>query len=1372
MDAYDTGTAVAVVGMSCRFPQASRIDEFWSNLVSNTDSVTPVPRERFDVDAYYSGTPGTPGRTVSRHGGFLDDPFSFDAGFFGISPAEATALDPQHRLLLPVVWEALEDAGIVPSSLAGTRTGTFIGQATAEYAQGVSLAEHKLSEATGSHLRAMGPGRISFALDLRGPSVCVDTACSSSLVAVHMARQSLLHEESGLAIAGGVNVILSPQDAIAYSQAGMLAPDGRCKFGSASADGFVRSEGVGVVVLKRYEDAVRDGDPVWGVLVGSAVTNDGRGSGLLLQPAVTGQSDMLATAWQDAGVGPADLDYVEAHGTGTPVGDEVELLALSRAVEGHRAPGRALRTGSVKSNIGHAEAAAGIAGLIKTLLIAHHGIVPASLHRGTPQSLLAQDGALLEVVARNEELRKEDDPGSGGRKSRPAFLGVSSFGLSGTNAHVVVAQHPRTPEGPSHRARELPPERPAHLLVLSARSERSLERLALRYADYLGPEGEGRGLPLWDVCAAAALKREAHPYRLWAIGDGHEELSEALRALAQGTPTGDGGFGEGVFGTARRNVFVFPGQGSQWLGMGRSLLASSCAFQRRMRECDAAVREELGWSVTDVLTAEAEAFPERVEVVQPVLWATQVSFAAHLRDMGVGLDGCVGHSMGEVAAAVVSGALSLRAGAAVVCRRSGLMRRVAGQGGMLAAELTGPQAREAARREEGRVCLAAENAPTSVLLAGETDALERTARRLDAEGVFNRFVRVGVASHSPAMDQLTDDLLEELADVRPAFARTPVYSTVRSELLEGPEMDAAYWMANLREPVKFHDTVRMIAKEQDAVFLEVSPHPVLRTALEDTLRDAGARSTVVTTGRRHSDEGRELAKAVGRVFADGGHIDWARWFRGDAPLVPLPAYQWEEEHLRRATRFRSTPAVPVRRLRTFRHQEVVAGVSVHGLSPVPPAVHLAVLHEAAAQQGDGKPFVIKDARVGDAFTAAPESEDLTLEVTLEESPYGGCAAYVHALASTGEPTLALSLSATVQPVLDETPVDFHGRIDAALARCHEYLSLEAFLESSARRGYDIHPPLQAIRKLWRRDGEVVAHLELPDIPEEVAWEACLLPMLAAIPSSASPTASYRPVTFGHVRFHGGLPSDFWVRATFAEGGAQDAAAGCVDGDLARADVCAVRSDGSVIAEFGDLTLKRFDHASAPVRAQVPVRTEPRAPQLAAKLVNAALQAPWSILGALGDALASLDSSAHSATDSRAVAAAPYTVCGAAGATHIPVRQDPPPRPASARALGREERAVEREEGAVEPEERPSGPHPLIQHAARLLAMPPERIDVRRPLRDYGLDSLTATRLRRELQERHGATISLNRLLGGESSERLITVLGEGGKAAPPATART
>ncbi|WP_167828978.1 polyketide synthase [Streptomyces sp. MZ04] len=403
MDLADMETPLAIVGMGCRFPGAPDAESLWDLLVSGTDAVTPVPVDRFDIGAHYDPVPGTPGRTASRHGGFLPDVHGFDAAFFGISPVEARGMDPQQRLLLHVVWEALEAAGIRPSSLAGSRGGVFVGQATSEYAETGPLPEHRdIRDVAGNRIRAVTAGRISYALDLRGPSVVLDTACSSSLVAVHAARQSLLTGESDLAIAGGVNIILSPDDAIAYSQGAMLSPGGRCRFGDAAGDGFVRSEGIAAIVLKRLPDALRDGDPVLALLLGSAVTNDGAASGLLLQPSVEGQAQMLREACRSAGITPGMLDYVEAHGTGTPAGDRVELQALATA----GTPERPLLTGSVKTNIGHAEAAAGLAGLIKAVLMARHGTIPASLHLAQPHPLLTDGRLPVEVVQKNRPLER------------------------------------------------------------------------------------------------------------------------------------------------------------------------------------------------------------------------------------------------------------------------------------------------------------------------------------------------------------------------------------------------------------------------------------------------------------------------------------------------------------------------------------------------------------------------------------------------------------------------------------------------------------------------------------------------------------------------------------------------------------------------------------------------------------------------------------------------------------------------------------------------------------------------------------------------------------------------------------------------------
>ncbi len=1355
MDALAPERAVAVVGMGCRFPQATGTGEFWHNLLAGRDCITDVPRERFDIDPYHADTPGTPGKTVSRHGGFLGDPFSFDAAFFGISPAEAAGLDPQHRLLLPVVWEALEAAGITPSSLAGSRSGVFIGQATADYADG---GRHTLGDVTGSHLRAMAAGRISYALDLRGPSMTLDTACSSSLVAVHSARQSLLSGETGLAIAGGVNVILSPQDAIAYSQAAMLSPGGRCRFGDAGADGFVRSEGAGVVVLKLLADALRDGDPVLALLAGSAVTNDGRGSGLLLKPAVSGQVDMLTAACASAGTRPADLAYIEAHGTGTPVGDTVELRALAQALEG-RPAGRRTRTGSVKSNIGHTEAAAGIAGLIKTILVARHGVVPASLHQHTPHPLLTRPGFPVEVVTRNEPLERAEDGAAapGGR----TLLGVSSFGLSGTNAHVVVARYdapaavpeassavfpPRTADVSARpaavRSAKTPAVRPVHLLVLSARSRSSLLRLATAYADHLGPGGAGRDLPLRDVCATAALRRDAHPYRLWATGADHDGLARALRDLATGTGTPHGALAPGVFGPPRRTVLVFPGQGSQWAGMGRSLRASSPAFARALHACDEAVRHETGWSLTALLDAPEEDFPTEVDKVQPLLWAVEVALAAHWHDMGLAADVCTGHSMGEVAAAVVSGALTTAQGAAVICRRSRLMRTVAGQGGLLAAELAGPQAQETARLDGPGVCVAAENAPTTTVLAGDLAALHRVKCRLDAAGVFSRFVKADVASHSPLMDGLTGPLRERLADLAPSAAGIPLHSTVRSAPVDGRELDGSYWAANLREPVRFHDAVQTLAKAGDSVFVEVSPHPILQAAMEETLAETGADGAVVASSHRGRDEDAELAAALGRVFAAGGRVDWERWFGGPARHVPLPAYPWDEQHLRRPDAPEPAPRPAGDITADFPQDPGAPAVSLRGLAPVPPVVHLRALHEAAAAAAQGRAaFVIKDARPAAGAAAVTTAGGPTLRARLGSALDGARPALVEALpgGARGATAALTCLTATVHAAdgADGPAPDLQSAVAAALSRCHDYQPAGRFLSGLRQRGYGVPDAYgAAVQHVWRREGEAVAFVAPPAGLGQAAWEACLLPLLAAAPAGPSARHAYHPVSFGQVRFDDELSPQAWVMASFVP---------ARTGARAHAGVTVVGAHGRRLAEFRGIVLERLSESPATGSR---TGSALRLPEFAAHLMEGAVHAPRTLTSALRGALAPARGRAFA--NSPAIPA-PLPANAASG-------RDPEP------GSGHEAEAAPRKPAGAGPEGgraaagkatgEAAGATALVRGAARLLAMAPDGIDPRRPLRDYGLDSLMAARLRQQLLAEHGLVVSVTRLLGEESAERL------------------
>ncbi|MFD9125130.1 type I polyketide synthase [Kitasatospora sp. NPDC059571] len=1318
------GVPIAVVGLGCRFPGADGPERFWENLLANTDSVTAVPGERFDIAADYDPSPGVPGKTASRHGGFIADAFAFDHAFFGISPAEARAVDPQQRLLLQVAWEALEHAGIRPSTLAGTHAGVFVGQATAEYSE-TSHAPNgpNVRDVAGSRLRAVTAGRLSFALDLLGPSVVLDTACSSSLVAVHTARQSLLTGECDLAIAAGVNFLLSSHDAIAYSQGGMLSPGGRCRYGAADADGFVRSDGIGVVVLKRLDDAERDGDRILATVLGSAVNNDGRGSGLLLQPAISGQVDMVRAACRAAGTTPDRLDYVEAHGTGTAVGDAVELRALAEATR--RPNKRPLPTGSVKTNIGHAEAAAGIAGLIKVVLIARHGVIPASLHCPEVNPVIAEHALPVSVVTRNTELPADGEP---------ALLGVSSFGISGTNAHVVVGEYrpapvalptdraapadPAAEAGPAARATAAGAAGAEQLLVLSARSPRALNRLAEAYAAHL--EGAGRGRALREICAAAALRRDTHPHRLWVRGADHTAVAARLRALAAGEVLAEGGTADAGF-APRRTAFVFPGQGSQWLGMGRGLLEGSPAFRAALTECDAAIRTELGWSVVELLTTATE-FPTDIDRVQPALWAVGVSLAAALREVGLSPDVCLGHSMGEIAASHVAGALGLRDAAAVICRRSRLMRRLAGRGAMLAVELSADAAQEflAGRPEFAGACLAADNSPHSTVLAGPPAAAAAIAAGLEERHVLCRTVRVEVASHSPDMDLISDDLVAALDGLAPRPARTDLVSSVLAAPVRGDELVAQYWQDNLRRPVRFTESVRLLSAT-DTVFVEVSPHPVLTAAVDETLADAGAEGAAVATLRRNCDESTALLDAVGRAFAHGARVDWLRWYGAVPPVVDLPTYPWDAAVLRRESA-EPTGAVPapggsapyVREagLEEWGVAGWGAGVTVRGIAPIFPSVYLTAMLDTAGAAAPGIGFALAGVRLGDAALTLDDLPRTTLRVTVD-APGPGGARQVRVQARRGaDGPLEPCAEGRLEPLPAAGPRTRRDLLDSVLARHHTYLSAADFYAEAEHHGFGIGAEFRAVQHVWRRGTCAVARLRAAAVPRAAGWESGLLALLAAYPAGAA----YVPLGFGTVRAFAEPGEEYWALCRVRP------AAG---GRTAQGDVIFLGTDGSVLAEFRDIELRALGRpacrfASLSSVASVGSRLLPGAAALRRRPRAVAVPAPVPAL---------------TPAPARAVIPA-----------QVSVRAPHPARVAAPAAA---------DAGLVAT----TAAEALLRRVARVLEIPEDQLDRRRPLRDLGLDSLMATQLRAQLRSDCGLELTAGRLLGPESLNGILATIG-------------
>jgi acyl transferase domain-containing protein/NADPH:quinone reductase-like Zn-dependent oxidoreductase/short-subunit dehydrogenase/aryl carrier-like protein len=897
---------LAIVGMSCRYPGGiGSPEDLWRVVADERDVMSGFPADRgWDPDSIFDPDPGRPGRSYVDRGGFIDGVAGFDAAFFGISPNEAVAMDPQQRLLLEAAWEALERAGIDPAGLRGTRAGVFVGAEPREYGPRMQQAPAGLEGYlfTGTTSSVMS-GRIAYVLGTEGPALTVDTAASGSLVAIHLAAQALRRGECSLALAGGVSVMATPGNFIAFSRMRGLAPDGRCKPFSADADGTAWSEGVGIVALERFSDAVRNGHRVLAVIRGSAVNADGASDGLTV-PSQAAQEAVIRQALADAGLTRAEVDVVEAHGTGTPRGDATEARALVAAYGGDRPADRPLLVGSVKSNIGHTLAAAGVAGVIKMVEAIRHGVAPKSLYIGEPT-------AQVDWTAGGVRPLTEAAPWPGDGSARRA--GVSGFGIGGTNAHVIIEQAPDTPAKSAKTAKPAKPAKSTEpaaetiaetAAVLEPRpsvwpvSGRSAEALAAQAGRLHETVLADADLDVADVAWSLATTRSAFERRAVVTGTQRADFLAGLAAAAAGQPGAHLVTGAAV--TPSPVVFVFPGQGGQWIGMGRELLASSPVFAAKFAECAEALSAYVDWSLPDVI-AGAEGAPglETADVVQPVLWAVMVSLAAVWQAAGVTPDAVVGHSQGEIAAAHVAGILSLQDAARVIALRSRAVTALAGRGGMLALAEPADEVRARLGEWGERISVAAVNGPAATVVSGEPDALEELAEIYAAEGIRTRMIPVDYASHSAQVETVEQQILDDLAGIAPQAAGIALISSMSGETLAGPEMDAAYWYASLRSPVEFDRAIRILAEAGNRIFIEVSPHPGLTGAITDTLDDlprAAGTPAAAVIGTLRRDEGgpARLLASLAEAYVNGAPVDWTALLR-PALQIDLPTYAFQHQ---------------------------------------------------------------------------------------------------------------------------------------------------------------------------------------------------------------------------------------------------------------------------------------------------------------------------------------------------------------------------------------------------------------------------------------------------------------------------------------------
>ncbi|MFE9687341.1 type I polyketide synthase [Streptomyces sp. NPDC006285] len=873
------GEPVAVVAMACRYPGGvTTPEELWEVIRDGRDVVAGFPQDRGWRDVY-DPDPDTAGSAYVRQGGFLADVAGFDADFFGINPREALATDPQQRLLLETSWEAFERAGIVPADVRGSDVGVFSGVSSTEY--GWRFLEAGQSELEGYLLYgsslSVASGRVAYELGLTGPAVSLDTACSSSLVALHLAVQSLRSGECSLALAGGALVMSTPAAFVEFARQGALSADGRCKAFADAADGTGWAEGVGVLLLERLSDARRNGHPVLAVVRGSAVNQDGASNGLTA-PNGRAQEKVIRRALANAGVAAREVDLVEAHGTGTTLGDPIEAGALVATYGQDRPEDRPLWLGSLKSNMGHSQAAAGVAGVIKTVLAMRHAYLPKTLHVDTPSRHVDWSSGGVEVLAEGREWTRGDGP----RRA-----GVSSFGVSGTNAHVILE------EAPQEQAGEPGPD-PAVVgglvpWVLSAKTAAALERqaVALREAVAARPDADAAAIG-WSLVS----ERSRFEHRAVVLGRGRDDLLNGLAALGEGTESA-----AVVRGAATKPggvAFMFPGQGSQWAGMGRQLYDTFPVFARSLDACADALAEWTDWSLLDVVRGAAGAPGlDRVDVVQPALFSVMVSMAALWRSWGVEPAAVVGHSQGEIAAAYVAGALSLRDATKVVALRSKALVDLIGHGGMASVAESAEVVAERLAPWSGRVSVAVVNGPRSVVVSGEPDALDEFVEKMKADGAQARRISVDYASHSHQVTRVREKVLDALSDVRPTTSALPFYSTLYGEVIDTARLTGDYWYENLREKVLFATCVGQLAEDGFRVFAEMSPHPVLTVPVQEMTEDVDG-AVVLSSSRRDRDEVEAVLGSLAQLHVRGGAVDFGALFAARR-RADLPTYAFQRQ---------------------------------------------------------------------------------------------------------------------------------------------------------------------------------------------------------------------------------------------------------------------------------------------------------------------------------------------------------------------------------------------------------------------------------------------------------------------------------------------
>jgi acyl transferase domain-containing protein/aryl carrier-like protein len=1169
---------LAIVGIGCRFPgNVSNVEHFW-NLIYNAElGIVQVPSDRWNVRRFYDPDPRMPGKVYVSSGGFLNTKIDeFDAIFFGVSPREAACMDPQQRLLLEVTWEALEDAGLPADRLAGSDVGVYVGAFTLDnnvrQMSPVNRPMIGTHTAAGSTMTILS-NRLSYFFDFRGPSISIDTACSSSLVALHYACQDLWRGACSLALAGGVNVMFAPEYTVAMCKGQFLAPDGHCKSFDDRANGYARGEGAGVVVLKRWSSAVCDGDRVYAVINATGCNQDGRTSGLTV-PNPKAQATLLRRVFASAKVAPETVSYFEAHGTGTSVGDPAEAAALGDVLGAGRSPEQRCAIGSVKANIGHLEAAAGIAGVIKTALCLYHRCVPPLANLQTPNRNIPFEDLRLRLPTRPEPMYGET-----------VHAGVNSFGYGGTNACAVFssASVPATTYEDGTETSELP-----HLLPLSARDRAALDQLAEGYAHRLC---QSQTPALRDACYSAGVRRAHHNNRVAVWADSREDMADQLQNFLNRKP--DASFVAGnTLVDGDRPVFVFTGMGPQWWGMGQELYRRSSAYRQTVEACDSVFQRLAGWSILEqMLRDEDHTRVQETQIAQPANFLVQAGLVALLQSMGVRPAAIIGHSVGEVSAAYVAGVLDLEDALRVSYHRSRIQKRAAGLGAMLAVGMSAEEAeRLLATSTADQVSIAAANSPSSTTLSGDAEALKAIAAALEEKGVFNRFLQVEVAYHSPLMDPLRAELLDCLHGLSPQLPVTPLYSTVTVKRVDGITYDAEYWCRNVRQPVEFAAAIGQLVDDGHRVFLEIGPHPVLSGAIKECLAAAHTEGASVATLRRSEPEMTTLMRGIGSLYAAGCTIDWHQQYPRGARFVAPVAYPWQRQSYWNETEESlqdriGEPPHPLLGETVPGPQPSWQGVLSRGLLPylddhhvdglrvLPGAAYVELGLAIGGTLAPGAACSLEELHFHQALVIE-DAEELLLHSTFDTNTRN-FAVYSRARTSGTEWRLhATGRLLEAQPEKRE-PVD----LEVLRPRLTSLISADQHYREMSRRGLAYGAFFQGVREIRHgpaRDA-VLVRIEsaaVANAAEEsyrlhpALLDACFQALLTIAPSDGS----YVPVSISQVRFFEAPAHAFWCL------GRRQAA----DRESLVGDVVLLDDDGRVLAEVRGVLARRLTQGRDPL----------------------------------------------------------------------------------------------------------------------------------------------------------------------------------------------